>query len=113
MATSVLPIAPELTSSSSWSIRRAPWRSPEGQPAYARPALLGIAALAGLLYFWGIGQSTYHTFYADAVRSMTESWKAFVFGSYDPANTITLDKLPGFLGRRPSPRGSSASTRGR
>ncbi|GAB2688643.1 ArnT family glycosyltransferase [Kitasatospora kifunensis] len=97
MATSVLPIAPELTSSSSWSIRRAPWRSPEGQPAYARPALLGIAALAGLLYFWGIGQSTYHTFYADAVRSMTESWKAFVFGSYDPANTITLDKLPGFL----------------
>ena len=28
---------------------------------------------------------------------MTESWKAFVFGSYDPANTITLDKLPGFL----------------
>ncbi|WP_329582021.1 glycosyltransferase family 39 protein [Kitasatospora sp. NBC_01250] len=97
MATSVLPIAPELNTSSNWPIRRAPWRSPEGQPAYARPALLGIAAVAGLLYFWGIGQSTYHSFYADAVRSMTESWKAFVFGSYDPANTITLDKLPGFL----------------
>jgi 4-amino-4-deoxy-L-arabinose transferase-like glycosyltransferase len=28
---------------------------------------------------------------------MTVSWKAFLFGSYDPANTITLDKLPGFL----------------
>ncbi|MCX4747580.1 glycosyltransferase family 39 protein [Kitasatospora sp. NBC_01287] len=96
MATTVLPIAPELPDSA-WPIRRAPWRSPEGQPAYARPALLGIAILAGLLYFWGIGQSSYHTFYADAVRSMTESWKAFVFGSYDPANTITLDKLPGFL----------------
>lgn len=96
MATTVLPIASELPTRP-WSVRRAPWRSPEDQPRYARPALLAIAALAGLLYFWGIGQSAYHTFYADAVRSMTESWKAFVFGSYDPANTITLDKLPGFL----------------
>ncbi|MBC3841571.1 glycosyltransferase family 39 protein [Streptacidiphilus sp. 4-A2] len=28
---------------------------------------------------------------------MTESWKAFLYGSFDPGNTITLDKLPGFL----------------
>ncbi|MDH6111787.1 4-amino-4-deoxy-L-arabinose transferase-like glycosyltransferase [Kitasatospora sp. MAP12-15] len=96
MATSTLLSAPELPSVPQ-SARRAPWRSPAGQPAYARPVLLGIAALAGVLYFWGIGQSTYHVFYADGVRSMTESWKAFVFGSYDPASTITLDKLPGFL----------------
>ncbi|MFI9269931.1 ArnT family glycosyltransferase [Kitasatospora sp. NPDC052896] len=59
--------------------------------------LLAITAVAGLLYFWNINQSGYHTFYSDAVRSMTESWKAFVYGSFDPANSITLDKLPGFL----------------
>ncbi|MET8630886.1 glycosyltransferase family 39 protein [Kitasatospora sp. NPDC004669] len=77
--------------------RRAPWTSPDDQPGYARPVLLGIAAVAAVLYAWNIDQSQYHSFYADAVRSMTESWKAFVFGSFDPAGTITLDKLPGFL----------------
>ncbi len=66
-------------------------------PRYTRPALILIAALAALLYTWDIGQSQYHPFYADAVRSMTESWKAFLYGSFDPGNTITLDKLPGFL----------------
>ncbi|WP_084703760.1 ArnT family glycosyltransferase [Phaeacidiphilus oryzae] len=78
-------------------LRRAPWRSPAGQPGYARPALLGIAALAAVLYAWRIGGSTYHAFYADAARSMSESWKAFFFGSFDPGSTITIDKLPGFL----------------
>ena len=66
-------------------------------PRHARPALILIAALAALLYTWDIGHSQYHPFYADAVRSMTESWKAFLYGSFDPGNTITLDKLPGFL----------------
>ena len=96
MATTTLLSPPELPPTRN-AARRAPWRSPEGQPVYARPVLLGIAALAGVLFFWGIGQSTYHVFYADGVRSMTESWKAFFYGSYDPAGTITLDKLPGFL----------------
>ncbi|MEU9448013.1 glycosyltransferase family 39 protein [Streptomyces sp. NPDC048277] len=67
------------------------------QPAYARPALLFITVLAAVLYTWGIDHSQYHTFYTNAVRSMTESWKAFFFGSFDPGNSITLDKLPGFL----------------
>ncbi|MEU3787910.1 glycosyltransferase family 39 protein [Streptomyces sp900129855] len=77
--------------------RRAPWRSPADQPAYARPALLFLAVLAAVLYAWGINHSQYHAFYADAVRSMTESWKGFFYGSFDPGNSITLDKLPGFL----------------
>jgi 4-amino-4-deoxy-L-arabinose transferase-like glycosyltransferase len=76
---------------------RALWRGPEGEPRWVRPALLGIAAVAAVLYAWGLGRSQYEPFYADAVRSMTESWKAFFFGSSDPGNTITLDKLPGFL----------------
>ncbi|WP_329577917.1 glycosyltransferase family 39 protein [Kitasatospora sp. NBC_01250] len=92
MATSTLPELREPV-----PVRRRVWQSPVGQPAWARPALLAIAALAGLLYLWGADQDGYHSFYANAVRSMTVSWKAFLFGSYDPANTITLDKLPGFL----------------
>ena len=77
--------------------RRAPWRSPADQPAYARPALLLLAVLAAVLYAWGMNHSQYHSFYATAVRSMTESWKSFFYGSFDPGNSITLDKLPGFL----------------
>ncbi|MET7477819.1 glycosyltransferase family 39 protein [Streptomyces sp. NPDC005648] len=71
--------------------------APQHQPAYARPAMLVIVVLAAVLYTWGIDHSQYHTFYANAVRSMTESWKAFFFGSFDPGNSITLDKFPGFL----------------
>jgi 4-amino-4-deoxy-L-arabinose transferase-like glycosyltransferase len=67
------------------------------EPRHVRPALILVTAVAALLYAWGIGRSQYHPFYADAVRSMAGSWKAFVYGSFDPGNTITLDKLPGFL----------------
>ncbi|MEZ0095480.1 ArnT family glycosyltransferase [Streptacidiphilus sp. EB129] len=67
------------------------------RPRYARPALILIVSVAGLLYAWDIQHSQYHPFYADAVRSMSGSWKAFLYGSFDPGSTITLDKLPGFL----------------
>ncbi|MFH8347352.1 ArnT family glycosyltransferase [Streptomyces sp. NPDC018045] len=73
------------------------WRSPEGQPPWARPALLGIAALAGLLYAWNITSSGLAPYYSTAARSMAESWKAFLFTTLDPAATITLDKIGGFL----------------
>ncbi|WP_369386716.1 ArnT family glycosyltransferase [Streptomyces sp. CG1] len=59
--------------------------------------MLVITMLAAVLYTWGIEHSQYHTFYATAARSMAESWKAFLYGSFDPGNSITLDKLPGFL----------------
>ncbi|KUM99633.1 mannosyltransferase [Streptomyces yokosukanensis] len=92
MATTVLrPAASRRT------LRLAPWRSPADQPGYVRPTLLVITMLAAVLYTWGIEHSQYHTFYATAARSMTESWKAFLYGSFDPGNSITLDKLPGFL----------------
>ncbi|MEU0966445.1 glycosyltransferase family 39 protein [Streptomyces sp. NPDC005917] len=64
---------------------------------YERPLLAVIAAVAALLFFWGIWHSAYHAFYASAVRSMTDNPVAFLYGSFDPANSITLDKLPGFL----------------
>ncbi|MCG7202420.1 ArnT family glycosyltransferase [Streptomyces arenae] len=64
---------------------------------YERPILAGIATVAALLFFWGIWHSAYHSFYASAVRSMTDNPVAFFYGSFDPGDSITLDKLPGFL----------------
>jgi len=61
------------------------------------PALLLILVCAGVLYCWDMSGSTYNAFYASAARSMSESWKAFLFGSFSPANAITIDKIPGYL----------------
>ena len=71
------------------------WRSPAGQPGWARPALLGIAALAAALYAWNITQAGLAPFYSVAVKSMSESWKAFFYGALDPNATVTIDKLAG------------------
>jgi 4-amino-4-deoxy-L-arabinose transferase-like glycosyltransferase len=71
------------------------WRSPEGQPPWVRPALLGIAAVAALLYAWNITEAGLAPFYSVAVKSMSESWKAFFYGAFDPRATITIDKLAG------------------
>jgi len=84
------PAAPERTRAR-WQL----WRSPDGQPAWSRPALLAIAALAALLYAWNIAESGYAYFYSTAVKSMSVSWKAFFYGALDPGATITIDKLAG------------------
>ncbi|WP_370130157.1 ArnT family glycosyltransferase [Streptacidiphilus sp. EB103A] len=81
----------------------APGREPSlatrgpARPRHARPALLLIAAVAAVAFCWDWENARYHAFYADAVRSMAGSWKAFFYGSFDPAATITVDKLPGYL----------------
>src|SRR6266516_6351600 len=71
------------------------WRSPEGQPAWARPTLLGIAAVAALLYARNLAGAGLAPFYSVAVKSMSVSWKAFFYGAFDPKATITIDKLAG------------------
>jgi 4-amino-4-deoxy-L-arabinose transferase-like glycosyltransferase len=60
-----------------------------------RGALAAIAAMAGLSYGWALGRVPLEPYYAAAVRSMSMSWHDFAFGAFDPAGTITLDKLPG------------------
>jgi 4-amino-4-deoxy-L-arabinose transferase-like glycosyltransferase len=65
-------------------------------PGWLRRGTLGlIAALAGLSYAWALGQDPLEPYYAAAVRSMSMSWHNFIYGAFDPAGTITLDKLPG------------------
>ncbi len=75
--------------------RRQFWRSPPDQPAWARPSLLIVAALAALSYGWGMNNATLETFYGTAARSMSQSWHNLFFGAFDPWGTVSLDKLPG------------------
>ena len=80
-----------------WRRFLAPWRSPADQPAWARPALLAIAVVAAVAYGWGMAGASVESFYGAAARSMSESWHDFIFGAFDPAGTVTVDKLPGAL----------------
>ncbi|HXM56993.1 MAG TPA: glycosyltransferase family 39 protein [Candidatus Dormibacteraeota bacterium] len=64
---------------------------------WSRPAALAIAAGAAALFAWNVGASDFAPYYSGAARSMSESWSAFLFGSFDPAGSITVDKAPGFL----------------
>jgi 4-amino-4-deoxy-L-arabinose transferase-like glycosyltransferase len=67
-------------------------------PAWARPALLALMLATALLYLAGLSRNGWaNEFYAGAAQAGTESWKAFLFGSLDSANFITVDKPAGFL----------------
>jgi 4-amino-4-deoxy-L-arabinose transferase-like glycosyltransferase len=59
--------------------------------------LLAVAGLACLGYAWGAGNVVLEPYYGAAARSMSQSWHDFFFGAFDPAGTITVDKLPGAL----------------
>lgn len=65
------------------------------EPALVRGALAGIGLLAAVIYAWGITVRPVHNYYASAVRSMSLSWRAFVFGGFDPQASISIDKIPG------------------
>jgi 4-amino-4-deoxy-L-arabinose transferase-like glycosyltransferase len=76
---------------------RSLWSAP-GQPAWARPLLLVIAAVAAWSYAWRAARPVnIEIYYAAAVRSMTTGVSNFFFGAFDPAGTVTTDKLPGAL----------------
>jgi 4-amino-4-deoxy-L-arabinose transferase-like glycosyltransferase len=80
-----------------WRRFLTPWRSPADQPGWARPSLLAIAVVAAVGYAWGMAGASVEPFYGAAARSMSESWHDFIFGAFDPAGTVTVDKLPGAL----------------
>jgi 4-amino-4-deoxy-L-arabinose transferase-like glycosyltransferase len=67
-------------------------------PAWARPALLALLLATAVLYLAGLSRSGFaNEFYAAAVQAGTKSWKAFLFGSVDSSNFITVDKTPASL----------------
>jgi 4-amino-4-deoxy-L-arabinose transferase-like glycosyltransferase len=56
--------------------------------------LLGTA----VLYIWNLGASGWaNPFYSAAVQAGSESWTAWLFGSSDAGNAITVDKTPAAL----------------
>jgi len=65
------------------------------RPHLGLAALLALAALVNLWGLWRLGDA--NDFYAAAVKAGSESWKAFFYGSFDPANFITVDKPPASL----------------
>jgi 4-amino-4-deoxy-L-arabinose transferase-like glycosyltransferase len=62
-----------------------------------RAAVTLIAGLAGAAYAWGMSSDVLHPYYEASVRSMSTSVHDFLYGAFDPAGTITVDKLPGAL----------------
>ena len=67
-------------------------------PHWVRWATIALLAATGVLYLVDLSSSgTANDFYAAAVKSGTESLKAWLFGSLDSANAITVDKPPASL----------------
>ncbi len=51
-----------------------------------------------MLYLWGLGSSGWaNSYYAAAAQAGTQDWKAWLFGSLDAGNAITVDKPPAAL----------------
>ncbi len=57
--------------------------------------LVILALVAAALTVWAVGSGSRSEYYASIALSMSQSWSNFFFGSFDPAGTVTLDKIPG------------------
>jgi len=70
-------------------------RGPGDQPWWARPGLIAVTVLAGILYTWALDASGYgNEYYAAAARSGSLDWNAWLFGSFDTESFISVDKPP-------------------
>ncbi|MGW4096871.1 ArnT family glycosyltransferase [Mycobacterium sp. NPDC004974] len=64
-------------------------------PRWVRPSYWALLAGTAVLYLWGLGSSGWaNSYYAAAAQAGTQSWKAWLFGSLDAGNAITVDKPP-------------------
>jgi 4-amino-4-deoxy-L-arabinose transferase-like glycosyltransferase len=72
-----------------------------GTPPRGRIELVALGVLltgAAVLYLWHLdGSGWANSFYSGAVQAMTRNWEAFLFGSSDAGNVVTVDKPPGAL----------------
>jgi 4-amino-4-deoxy-L-arabinose transferase-like glycosyltransferase len=67
-----------------------------GEALWVRPALVVIAAVSAWSYAWRADRPVnIEIYYAAAARSMTAGMSNFFFGAFDPAGTVSIDKLPG------------------
>jgi 4-amino-4-deoxy-L-arabinose transferase-like glycosyltransferase len=57
--------------------------------------LAALLVAAGVLYLWALDRNGFaNEYYSAAVRSMSTSWHAFLYGSFDTAGVMTVDKPP-------------------
>ncbi|MFF4595681.1 glycosyltransferase family 39 protein [Amycolatopsis sp. NPDC001319] len=78
--------------------KKNPIHRKENLPPWVRPAVFGLLALTAGLYFWDLTASGFgNSFYAAAVQSGTQNVEAWLFGSLDSGNVITVDKPPAAL----------------
>ena len=69
--------------------------TPPPDPRWTRPAFWALLAGTAVLYLWGLGSSGWaNEYYAAAAQAGTQDWKAWLFGSLDAGNAITVDKPP-------------------
>ncbi|MGZ4168392.1 MAG: ArnT family glycosyltransferase [Solirubrobacteraceae bacterium] len=79
---------------------RPSWLSQRTLPRWitagrARPELLAVIGIAGILNLWGLSINGWaNTYYSAAVRSMATSWHDFLFASLDKTGLMTVDKPP-------------------
>jgi 4-amino-4-deoxy-L-arabinose transferase-like glycosyltransferase len=75
--------------------RRTALARPSLAALAARPELIVLLAVAGVLNLWALDLNGWaNDYYAAAVRSMTTSWHAFLYGAFDSAALQTVDKPP-------------------
>ncbi len=71
---------------------------PTGRPRWETPALLALLVATAVLYLWGLGSSGWaNDYYAAAAQAGTQDLTAWLFGSHDAGNAITVDKPPAAL----------------
>ena len=75
-----------------------PPATPPGAARRDRLAFAGLLVATAALYLVNLSANGWgNDFYAAAVQSMTKSWEAFFFGSFDAGNVVTVDKPPAAL----------------
>ena len=73
-----------------------PMNAPD--PRWVRPGLTALLLATAIAWTIGLSRNGWgNSFYAAAVQAGTTSWKAFLFGSSDAGNSITVDKPPASL----------------
>ncbi|MDT7713013.1 MAG: hypothetical protein QOG46_1707, partial [Pseudonocardiales bacterium] len=94
MTTTVSPAGPPQAAASA----RGPVLGPGPRGRGELVALGVLLAGSAVLYLWHLNVSGWaNNFYSGAVQAMTQSWKAFFFGSSDAGNVVTVDKPPAAL----------------
>ena len=79
-----------------WLRGRVSSRALEAQ--WELPALLGLLAGTAVLFAWNLAASGWaNAYYSAAVLAGSHDWTAFLFGSFDASNAITVDKTPAAL----------------